>query len=329
MEILTPPNEEKWRDFVQRCPNGNIFKSPEMLHIYQRAKNYEPISLAVLEEDEVKGIVLGAVIREGGGMIGSFSSSSIIQGGPLCSRPDYLSVLMRRYDEVASRKALYSQIRNLFGSEGYKGELQKIGYVYKDHLNFLIDLTMTEEDLWRKLDKGRRKGISKAEKMGLEVGEVERREELRTFYELVEETYKNVKLPLADISLFEAAWDILHHKGGVKFFLAKHDGESIAARCVLVFRGTIHDWYAGSKAICRDKHPDEYLVWQILRWGQRNDCKVFDFGGAGHPNEDYGPREFKRRFGGKLVNYGRFEKVYYPKKLWLSKKAFALYRRIG
>ena len=31
--------------------------------------------------------------------------------------------------------------------------------------------------------------------------------------------------------------------------------------------------------------------------------------GAGSSDEDYGVREFKSKFGGKLVNYGRFIKI--------------------
>ena len=31
--------------------------------------------------------------------------------------------------------------------------------------------------------------------------------------------------------------------------------------------------------------------------------------GAGKPNEDYGVREFKSKFGGELVEFGRFERI--------------------
>jgi len=34
--------------------------------------------------------------------------------------------------------------------------------------------------------------------------------------------------------------------------------------------------------------------------------------GAGKPDEDYGVREFKSKFGGELVNYGRFIRINNP-----------------
>ena len=38
--------------------------------------------------------------------------------------------------------------------------------------------------------------------------------------------------------------------------------------------------------------------------------EVFDFGGAGQPNVPYGVRDHKMKFGGDLVNLGRFEIVH-------------------
>ena len=34
--------------------------------------------------------------------------------------------------------------------------------------------------------------------------------------------------------------------------------------------------------------------------------------GAGSPDENYGVRDFKARFGGELVEYGRFKKILNP-----------------
>ena len=52
------------------------------------------------------------------------------------------------------------------------------------------------------------------------------------------------------------------------------------------------------------------LPWKIMEWGHENGYKLFDFGGAGKPNIPYGVRDYKLKFGGDLVNFGRFEKVH-------------------
>ena len=40
--------------------------------------------------------------------------------------------------------------------------------------------------------------------------------------------------------------------------------------------------------------------------------EYFDFMGAGSPDSDYGVREFKSKFGGECVEYGRYIKINKP-----------------
>jgi len=70
------------------------------------------------------------------------------------------------------------------------------------------------------------------------------------------------------------------------------------------------------------------LVWHILKEGANNSYHTFNFGGAGKPNEEYGVREFKRRFGGEMVNFGRYTKVYSPIRMKIAEKGFEVYRRM-
>ena len=49
---------------------------------------------------------------------------------------------------------------------------------------------------------------------------------------------------------------------------------------------------------------------------------IFDFGGAGKPVVHYGVRDYKMKFGGKLVNYGRLTLVHNPIKMKLKEALF-------
>jgi len=94
--------------------------------------------------------------------------------------------------------------------------------------------------------------------------------------------------------------------------LAELDGRAVATRIILLYRGTLYDWYAGSDSEFHRYHVDEWLVWELLRWGSGRGASDFDFGGAGTPNSVYGPREFKKRFGGVEIEPGRFTCLHYP-----------------
>jgi lipid II:glycine glycyltransferase (peptidoglycan interpeptide bridge formation enzyme) len=46
--------------------------------------------------------------------------------------------------------------------------------------------------------------------------------------------------------------------------------------------------------------------------------------GAGNPEEEYGVRDFKARFGGDLIEFGRFKKIFMPLLYSLGKTALKM-----
>ena len=335
LEIINSPDIKQWSEFVYNHPQGNIFQTPEMAEVYKRTKNYEPISLAVVDtkNDKILAILQAVVIKEISGFLGTFSARSIIQGGPLFIENEKgieaLKVLMEHYDKIATqKKALYTQIRTMWDTSNISSFLNSMGYEYEEHLNFLIDLNRPEEEIWRDIHKSRRKGINRAANKGVVIEEVRDKKFIPIFYGIVEETYKNARLPLADISLLDSAFELLVPKNMATFYMAKYEDVYVGARAVLNYKGLIYDWYAGASLDYLSLYVNEALVWHILKEGANNSYHTFNFGGAGKPNEEYGVREFKRRFGGEMVNFGRYTKVYSPIRMKIAEKGFEVYRRM-
>ena len=325
--------KEDWDRFVYHNPNGNVFQTPEMFEVYKKTRRYEPIFLSVVDEsDNILAGLLAVVIKEFNGFIGSFSARSIIQGGPLFLESEggvtAASLLMQKYDEIAKRKALYTQIRMLHDAQPLSLLLKENDYVYEDHLNFLVDLTKTKEELWAGLSKSRRRFIRKAREKGVTVEEIKDRNIVSPFYDLLQNTYKNAKIPLADVSLFQSSFDLLTSKNLLKFFLAKYKDEYIGGIMTPIYKGVITEWYVTGSREHSKLYPSDMVSWYPIEWGSENGYRAFDFGGAGKPNEEYGVRDFKKQFGGKLVNYGRYTKVYSPLKMRIAEKGLSIYRKI-
>lgn len=152
---------------------------------------------------------------------------------------------------------------------------------------------------------------------------------IERIYQIIYEVYKNANLPLADLSLFKSAFKVFGPKRMVKYFGAFNNNELIGIRCILAYRETLYDWYIGSLKKYLDKYPNDLLPWEVFKWGKENGYKVFDFGGAGKPDEEYGVRDYKKKFGGEMVNYGRFEKVHQPVKYRIAKAGFKLWQRVN
>jgi serine/alanine adding enzyme len=313
--------------FLEVVPESNIFQTPEMRDVFASTKNYEPKIIAMEHDGEIIDLVLGCIIKEGGGLKGSFSSRAIVTGGPLSRRAD-LTQLMRAFDEEVGPKSLYAQIRNLRDMSSSRRTLEGLGYEFEEHLNYVHNLTKPRSEIWEGFSEGRRKGIKKAESRGLKLVEGGK-EEIDDFYDMVSMTYKEAGIPLADKSLFASAWRFLEPRGMVHLFLVVHEERTLAGRMILAYNGILHDWYAGSVSTAKAQNASEFLVWSIMKWGSDNGFRHFDFGGAGRLGEKYGPGEFKRRFGGTLTNFGRFQKVYHPMKHFVGRKGYEVLRRIG
>ncbi|WP_321430943.1 peptidoglycan bridge formation glycyltransferase FemA/FemB family protein [uncultured Methanolobus sp.] len=331
MVIITDDFDNiEWDQFVLDHPHGNIFQTSYMSKVYEKTNKYEPVRLVAKDEGsgELLALVQGSVISEMLGIFSSFSSRSVLQGAPLfvdsVSGMEAVRALMVHYNKLVGKKIVYTQIRNMWDTGDCSEILTNLGYKYDEHLDFLIDLNRPEEEIWSDIQKSRRKGINRAERNGIVVRSVENKEELDLCYNLVLETYKRFKIPIADISLFEAVYDDLSITDHADFFIAFKNEEVVGTRITLNYKDVVYDWYAGSRQGV--DYVDEALVWYILKINAGK-YKVFDFGGAGHPDKPYGVREFKRRFGGEMVNYGRYERVHSSLKESISQIAFKAYKQ--
>jgi lipid II:glycine glycyltransferase (peptidoglycan interpeptide bridge formation enzyme) len=236
--------------------------------------------------------------------------------------------LLRAYGKELKGKTLLTELRNLSDLNSLQPVLGENGFAYEDHLNFLIDLDRPAEEVLQSIGKRTRKKIRKGLRDGhVQVGEATSRSELDHWYDTLQKTYSNVQVPLADRSLFEAAFDVLYPKGMAKFLLAEVDGATAACSVELTYKHTIYGWYGGSDRAYSKFCPNEMLMWHILAWGANNGYRVYDFGGAGKPDEEYGVRDFKAKFGGELVCFGRNTCVHAPMSLRLSRWGYEVYRR--
>ena len=210
----------------------------------------------------------------------------------------------------------------------FKDVFDNLGYYYEDHLNILINLMKSEDLLLKQMHSTRRKQIRRALRRGVTVKEFESIGNINKIYSILSEVYARAKLPLADKSLFNSAFKILNSKKMIKCFGAFNNKELIGVRCVLAYKNTLYDWYAGSLKKYLDKYPNDLLPWEVFKWGKENGYTIFDFGGAGKSNKPYGVRNYKKKFGGQMVNYGRYEKVLKPLSMQIGKLGFKIYRKI-
>jgi lipid II:glycine glycyltransferase (peptidoglycan interpeptide bridge formation enzyme) len=239
-----------------------------------------------------------------------------------------LEKLLKTYNKETGNKSLFTELRNLSDLETIQPVLNRCGFVYEDHLNYLIDLRRSEEEVFGAIASRTRSYIRRALRQeNLEIKEINDRESLRTSYDLLKLTYQNAQVPLSDFSLFESAYDLLRPHDMVRFSAVFLEQTPIAVSIDLVYKDVVYYWYGGMDRAYSKQHPNELLRWHVIQWGIQNGFGIFDFGGAGKPDEKYGVRDFKAKFGGELVSYGRNICQHSPRLLRLSTFGYGVARR--
>ena len=94
--------------------------------------------------------------------------------------------------------------------------------------------------------------------------------------------------------------------------------------CVEEKSKCLYEWFA-----CGEDHeyksfcPSTLATYSGIMYAAKHGYECFDMMGAGKPDEGYGVREFKAKFGGKLVEHGRFLCVNKPVLYFIGKCAVA------
>ncbi len=317
IELDASSDTAGWNAFVSGHKDGNVFQTFEMYQVYARTRKYEPLCLAAVSpEGDILALVQAVIIKELGGPASILSARAVIHGGPLWA-PDSqgkaaVIQLMQHYDSLVRSRVLYTQIRNMTDMSLLAPQLKELGYDYEEHLNILVDLTKEEDKLWSDMSKSRRRGVKGARKNNLEIEEVTSRQQVDIFYSFLKGTYQRIELPLVDVSIFHAVYDIMVPAGLGRFLLVKKDGEYIAGRAILMFEKEVYAWYRAADPGSSRFYPNDLMGWDIIERYHREGYHRLDQGGAGKPDEDYGVRDFKKQFGGNLVNFGRFRKDHHP-----------------
>lgn len=323
---------DKWSNFVYNHPNGNVFQTPEMYEVYKNTKKYEPVFLAVIDEkDEILGTLLAVIQKEYSGFLGNFTARSIIFGGPLIKNNDAytLNIILQEYNKVIRKKTIYSQFRNMREWGDLKEVFIKNGFEYEKHLNIIVDLNKNEEELWKEVNTKRRNEIRRAKKEGTTFSVKSNFNDLHECYSILKSVYKKAKLPFPNINFFEHIFKNNDNNTGLKLFCACNENKIIGCMFALVYKNTIYDFYAGAYPEYYNKYPNDLIPWEVFLWGKEHGYELFDFGGAGEPDKPYGVRDYKLKFGGKLVNYGRFEKVHKPFLMKIGKTGLRLWQKLN
>jgi len=307
-----------WEEFITSHPDGTIFQSPDMYELFALTSRMKPLAVGVIDPEggRLKGILLGAVIREMKGPAGYFSARTVIYGGPLIDpnadhKDVILNSLLNELIRLAKNKSVFIQFRNFFDQTENLPLFTAKDFQMRDRLNLLVD-TSNPEMVRKHMSSTRLRQIKKGLESGARIIEPDHENQIDEFYDILFRLYRyKVKKPLPSRDFFLNFYHISKSNRLGIIRLVEFDGKIIGGIISPVTPGkTIYEWYVcGLDKTYREAYPSVLATWAAIDYAAKNNIPRFDFMGVGVPDRDYGVRDFKARFGGEMVNYGRFARI--------------------
>ena len=324
---------QQWNELVQSSPTATWFQTDEAYRFYQSVSNeLAPFALGIEEDGHLTGVVVGYTTQEKCIFKQYFTARTIIPGGPLLDEhisDEALSTLLSAVAQCPASRLIassphrlasdsdhastpctlrptpiYIETRNFHDYSKWKSIFEENGFGYKKHLNYHVNTTSIDFAQCN-IGKHRWKYIRLSMRDGAKIVENPTIEQVQSFYTILQELYRTkVKTPLWSWEFFEQLYHVEH----AKYILVELDGQIVGGTvCVCLLGKAVYEWYACGLDNCRDDiRPLSVAIWGEMQYAAENGYPLFDFMGAGKPDEPYGVRDFKAEFGGELVEHGRF-----------------------
>lgn len=179
----------------------------------------------------------------------------------------------------------------------------------------VVDLKKSQEILLSDMKQKCRYNVRLSEKRGVVVRKASL-DELRTFYNLYEETAMRDSFEKKSLDFFEILASTM--KDFLSLYIAEYQGVPLASALVITFAKRATYLYGASGNAHRNLMAPYALHWNIMRDAKRNGCLEYDFWGVSPSLKDethdwHGLSTFKSGFGGEQLNFmGAYDYIFQP-----------------
>ena len=183
---------------------------------------------------------------------------------------------------------------------------------------FQLDISKSEEELLKNMHQKTRYNLRLAEKRGVEIIEDSSEVGFEDYWKLMEETTKRQGFFAHGKEYHRKMWQTMTESGMGHLFKAVYEGKTLTAWMVFILNDTIYYPYGASSNENREVMASNLMMWEVIRYGKKQGCRLFDMWGSLGPTPDikdpwYGFHKFKQGYGAELVEFlGSFDLVVKP-----------------
>lgn len=287
-----------------------LFQSSEFFSFLTETRFLEPFRFSVCRGNKEVGVIQGFIQKDGGSFKRFLSRRAIINGGPWLAddiTDAEVVTLLQNCIKGLKHKAIYIESRNYFDFSKYQQLFEKAGFLYEPHYDIIINVN-GDVPLEKRMESSRLRFVKSSLKNGAKILENPLEQDVVDYYKVLKDLYtEKVKTPLFPLKFFLK----LYHTPFCQYIIVKHNDAVVGGMVCVFDENAAYEWFVcGIDGVYKHIYPSTMATYYAIKFASDKGLKYFDMMGAGSPGDGgYGVREFKMKFGGELVEYGRFKYI--------------------
>jgi len=306
LKIEQGVNKTEWNNGVISL-NGCCFHSHEWSISSSERNNAKPLYLRWVDESGILQCA-GFGLISGRSLAGFISNRTLSLGSfPACLNTSFLKNAIKEIIEYCAKSSITMLKINSFGTPFGTEVLQELGFSASKRWEFLIDLDMSEEELWQKINKKKGRKVRRAQKANLQVKIVDQLDQVMKFRKIALETQerkldKDVFLTVGDEDQYEHLKNNIIDAGIGRLYLAYDGTQPVAGIFLVCYNKQAFYMLSAANEIGLQTAATDLIIWESIKDCIKEGYKIYSLGGLseselrGHPLEGSGLYQFKKGF---------------------------------
>ncbi|MEN6350240.1 MAG: GNAT family N-acetyltransferase [Syntrophomonas sp.] len=297
IRIIDPCVDQRWDEFVKNHPWGWIVHLSGWKKVLESTFPHMRGHYFALIDKETDTIKAGLPVYEvrswlTGNRLVSIPFATL--SDPLVSDKRQSKMLMDEAIQLLERlKLSYLEIRTL--NNNFLQDDKTLSSNH-DYINHYLDLSQSEEQLWKKLkNKTIGRWISKARKHDIKLRVADNEQDVFVFYQLYAGTRRLLGLPAQPYNFFKAIYDAFFQLRLIEIHLATIEGKTIGGHFYFKFNRRMSAEAVGDDFAYRNIGINHFLYWEGIHSAYASGYQTFDFGRTSIYNPTL--MDFKKRWG--------------------------------
>lgn len=284
IQLYTESKKARWDSYVQTSNKATFFHLTGWKRVIEKTFGYRSFYLMAETQGEVRGILPLFLTRNLSFRKTLISTPHAAYGGVCAEDKDTENLLMEEAKKLAQRENVdYLELRNI---EMKNPDLpaKDLYVTFQQELN--PDPEKNMENIYRKTRTMIRQGIKNNLKS--EMG----RNYVEAFYDVFTRSYHQLGSPVYPFRLFKNLMEEFPEE--CKILVVKHEGQIVSGVMTFFFKDQVLPYYGGALKEAFDLKVNNFMYWELMKYGSENGYKIFDFGRS---KKGSGSFDFKKHWG--------------------------------